>query len=202
MPNSNSAPRRARDKTKTSCDVSELTGTRRRDKATSANPANPASSPSPELPEELLESLSRLDTVELYSALRTVEALVSARQKKSNISVSEPLWYYAIETKLATVGAPCVPFHVIPNHKLGPAWRRGVAALQSYADTMQAQTPAEAARGRTVLVEVLFEWMRKCRVPMSFKAFVQNMDNIGPAVESSFPGYRRSGLLRFLLRSI
>ena len=106
-----------------------------------------------------------------------------------------------VEELLASLGVSCLPFSALgPKNPLSTTWRRGCLACQTYVDQLGSKTPAEVSRARALLVQCILQWMKKCKIPVTFKTYIQQMSNVSTAMESSFPGYRSSGLLGALLR--
>jgi len=147
---------------------------------------------------QVLTLIDELDSVALCMVLRHTEDALRPRAKKS--LTSEPLWYHQVSTLLSWSGVPCLPFSALrTTNAVATIWRSGCLACQSYLDQLGVGTPADASRGRELLLKCVFSWMQKCNIPITFKTFAQQMANVSTAMESSFPGYRASGLLRVLL---
>jgi hypothetical protein len=168
-----------------------LTGLSKREPLRTENPTS-----RPEVM-RLLEELKALDSTALQQVASTASALLSASANRAEASGA--LWYATIQDRLQSHGVIVPPYGVTNNGPLASAWKRGTRAMQAYADDLQPKTARDAARVRSLLTSQLIDWLRYTKCPLSLKALIQNMPNIGTAMAHSFPGYRENGLLRMLL---
>lgn len=87
--------------------------------------------------------------------------------------------------------------------KLGfvASFRKGIVAAEDYVIAMHPRSRVDYVKARLLISANLLEWMRSCKVPISFKAWAQNLSNAPTAMESAYPGWRASGLLGRVLAS-
>lgn len=110
-------------------------------------------------------------------------------------------WHLAAETTLQPMGIAIPPMVALAKLSFVASYRKGIVAAEDYADAMKPGGRADRVRARLLIAANLLEWMRKCRVPVSFKSFAQNLQNAPTAMEAAYPGWRQSGLLCRVLTS-
>jgi hypothetical protein len=147
----------------------------------------------------ILSMIDELDNVGLFEVLRHTERALQPKAKAA--LASEPLWYTHVESTLSKTGIACLPFAALSGTSvLSTSWKKGCLACQAYVDQLGATSPAEVSHGRSLLLRCILSWMQKCNIPITFKTFTQQMNNVSTAMEFCFPGYRSSGLLLVLLK--
>lgn len=110
-------------------------------------------------------------------------------------------WHAAAEVIMRPLGIAMPPAHALAKQGYVAAFRRGTLVAEDYVTAMRPQSRVQYVRARLVIATNLLDWMRGCGVPVSFKAWAQNLPNATTAMEKAYPGWRASGLLGRVLAS-
>lgn len=160
--------------------------------------------PTPQLGDARLDKLfgvlGDLPRPELERAAQRVGILLAAKTPKArDRKLLECDWHRVAEVLLTPMGVPVLPFIALSKQSFVGSFRRGVIVCEDYVVAMKPKNRAQVMRARLKIAEVLLEWLRSCGVPVSMKAFCQNLMNAATAMERSFPDYRNSGLLHVII---
>lgn len=110
-------------------------------------------------------------------------------------------WHGVAVQVLRPMGVAVPPLSVVGKLPFVGSFRRGILLAEDYVVSMKPTTRPDWIRGRLLVAANLLEWMRGYQVPVSFKAFAQQLQNAPTAMEKAYPGWRQSGMLGSVLTS-
>lgn len=149
--------------------------------------------------EDALALVDALPPEHLLVLASRVSALLAARTPAARASrLCESDWHGAASIVLNEFGVAVLPLVALKKQSFAASFHRGVETAEKYMESFGDLTRAQRARTRVMLCRVVVRWMQRCRVPVSTKSFAQNLSNLPTAVDTAFPGYKRSGFLHVL----
>lgn len=149
---------------------------------------------------DLVERVDALSPEESRILLERLAATTSAKTGDARRRRAlESDWHTAATVVLGEYGVPVLPLAGLKRQSFTASFRRGAEATENFIDGLGELTRVERMQARLIFSRVLVRWMQKHLVPVSFKAWAQNLANVPTAVDAAFPGYRRAGLLHVLV---
>ncbi len=152
--------------------------------------------------DRIIGDIDGLERPELERVAARLAILLDSKTPKIRARRAlEQDWHAAAEVVLRPLGIVLPPCHALSKQGYVSSFRKGTVLAEDYVHAMRPRGRADRVRARILISANLLEWMRSCNVPVSFKAWSQNLPNAATAMERSYPGWRASGLLGRVLAS-